>query len=39
MFNYGYGNEWIWILVVVFIIFFLFFNGNNCPNRPPRNCC
>ena len=39
MYGYG-GNEWIWILIVIFIVFFLFCNvgGNNYPNRPPRGC-
>ncbi len=35
MYGYNYGGyEWIWILVVIFIIFFLFNNGY----RPGHRC-
>lgn len=30
--GYGYGNngcEWLWIIIVVFIVFFLFCNNKN----------
>lgn len=35
---YGYGNEWLWIVIVLFIVFFLVFwnNGNSscgCQNH------
>ncbi len=46
---YGYGNgyyggyggtEWIWILIVIFIIFFLFWGSNNNygPGHGGKNC-
>lgn len=37
-YSYG-GNEWIWILIVIFIIFFLFWGtGNNGCHNQGRGC-
>ena len=35
----GYGGEWLWIVIVVFIVFFLIWGnnrGNNCPEPPHK---
>lgn len=48
MFGYGYpggygcsygGGEWIWIVLIIFIIFFIFCNNRHDGYNQPSRCC